>query len=121
MRGQRVRGRVQVTQVRGAIAALRGAHAQEVDVAERARRRVRRGETEPAGLEVLAQQRLQARLEERHLAARRPLDLVRVHVDGQDLMPEVRQADGVRKAEISGPDNGDGDGFPCAARTGIRH
>ena len=46
----------------------------------------------------------------------RPRDLLRIDVDGQDLMPEIRHADGVRKAEISGPDNGDGDGFPCAGR-----
>ena len=77
--------------------ALGGANAQEVDLAERADLRERRGEAEPAGVEVLPQQRLQAGFEKRGLAVRGLRDLLLVDVDRQHLVPEIRQADGVRE------------------------
>ena len=78
-----------------------------MDVAERADFGDRHGEPEPAGVQVLPQQRFQAGFEERGLAAGGLRDLLCVDVDGQHLVPEVRQADGVGKPEVSGPDHGD--------------
>ncbi len=60
-----------VGQVGGhAVGPLRGAHADEVDVAEVGDLLVGGGEAQPAGRQVLAQQLVQAGLVERHLAAR---------------------------------------------------
>jgi hypothetical protein len=87
--------------------ALGRSHAQEVDIAERADLGERQGEPEPAGVQVLPQQRFQAGFEERGLAPCGLRDLVRVDVDRQHLVPEVRQADGVGEPEVSGPDDGD--------------
>ncbi len=95
MRGQRAGRRVDEAEVRPAAGALRCPHAQEVDLAERSDLGERRGEAEPAGVQVLPQQRLQAGFEERDLAVRGLGDLVLVDVDRQHLVPEVRQADGV--------------------------
>ena len=81
--------------------------AQEVHLAERAGLGERQGEPEPARVQVLPQQRLEAGLEERGLAVRRHRDLLRVDVDRQHLVTEVGQADGVGEAEVSGPDDGD--------------
>ncbi len=97
VRGQRVSRRVDVAQVRLACLALGCPHAQEMDLAERSYLGERRGEAEPAGIEVLAQQGFQAGFEERSLAARGPCELLLVDVDGQHVMPEIRQADGVRE------------------------
>ena len=67
VRGEPVDDRVDVGQVGGVLALLlRGAHADEVHVAERRGLGVRRGEPQPARLHVLAQQRLEAGLEERN-------------------------------------------------------
>jgi hypothetical protein len=79
---------VHVRQVGGGAAPLlRGAHAHEVDVAELPDLREVGGEAKPSGVQVLAQQRFQARLEERRLAARGTGDLLLVDVDGEHLMP----------------------------------
>jgi hypothetical protein len=64
------------------------------------------GEVEPAGVQVLAQQGFQTGFEERDLAPGRLGDLLFIDVDGQYLMPEVRHGDGMREAEVSGPDDG---------------
>src|ERR1039457_584163 len=69
--------------------------------------RERQGEPEPSGIQVLAQQRLQAGLEERDFALGGLGDLLFVDVDRQYLMPEVRQADGMGQTEVPDPDNGD--------------
>src|SRR5205807_5938258 len=87
--------------------ALGRAHAQEVHLAELADLGERQGEPEPARVQVLPQQRLEAGLEERGLAVRGHRDLFRVDVDRQHLVAEVGQADGVGEAEVSGPDDGD--------------
>ena len=86
-----------VAQVRLACLALGCPHAQEVDLAERSDLRERCGEAEPAGIEVLAQQGFQAGFEERGFAARGPRELLLVDVDGQHVMPEIGQANGVRE------------------------
>jgi hypothetical protein len=88
---------VDEAEIRLAARALRSPHAQEVDLAERPDLRERRGEAEPPGVQVLPQQRFQAGLEERGLAAGGRGDLVLVDVDGQHVVPEVSQADGVGK------------------------
>ena len=82
-------------------------HAKEVDLTEVTDLGERHGEPEPAGFQVLPQQRFQAGFEERGLALRCLVDLLRVDVDRQHLVPEVRHADGVDEAEVSGPDDGD--------------
>jgi hypothetical protein len=66
-----------------------------VDLAELPDRAERRGEAEPASVQVLSQQRFQARFEERGLAVRGLADLFFVNVHRQHLVPEVGQADGV--------------------------
>ena len=107
VRGERLGRAVDGAEVGLAALALGRSHAQEVEIAERADLSERHGEPEPACIEVLPQQRFQAGFEERDLAAGGLRDLGRVHVDGQHLVAEVGQADGMGKPEISGPDDGD--------------
>jgi len=107
VRGERPGRGVDRAEVGPARLALGRAHAQEVDLAERADLGERQGEAEPAGVQVLPQQRFQAGLEERGLAVGGHRDLLRVDVDRQHLMAEIGQADGVGEAEVSGPDDGD--------------
>jgi hypothetical protein len=72
------------------------------------------GEPEPASVEVLPQQRLKPRLEKRCLAARRLGDLLGVHVNGEYLVAEIRHADGVGKAQVTGADDADAQNLSVA-------
>ena len=107
MRGERLGRGVDRAKVSATGPALGRAHAQEVHLAELTDLGERQGEPEPARVQVLPQQRLEAGLEERGLAVRGHRDLFRVDVDRQHLVAEVGQADGVGEAEVSGPDDGD--------------
>jgi hypothetical protein len=107
VRGERLGRGVDRAKVSPAGLALGRAHAQEVHLAELADLGERQGEPEPARVQVLPQQRLEAGLEERGLAVRGHRDLFRVDVDRQHLVAEVGQTDGVGEAEVSGPDDGD--------------
>ena len=107
VRGERARGGVDEAEVGLAGLALRRADAQEVDLPELRHLGERHGEAESAGVQVLPEQRFQAGFEERCLALRGLGDLVVVYVDGQHFVAEVRHADGVGQAEVSGSDDGD--------------
>ena len=107
MRGERLGRGVDRAEVGTARLAFGRAHAQEMHLAERADLGERHGEAEPARVQVLPQQRFEARLEEWRLAPCGHRDLLRVDVDRQHLVAEVGQADGVGEAEVSGPDDGD--------------
>jgi hypothetical protein len=78
-----------------------------VDITELSDLSERRGEPEPAGIQILPQQWFQAGLEEWGLAFRGFRYLLFVYVDRQYLVPEVRHADGMGEAQVSGPDDGD--------------
>jgi len=107
VRGQRVGGSVQLRQVRLPALALRRAHTQEVHVSEGADLGEGVGEPQPAGVEVLAQQGLQAGLEERRSPGRGQFQLAEVGVDGQHVVTEVRHADRVGQAQVTSADHGD--------------
>ncbi len=97
---------VDVTHVRRVRAGvLRSADADEVDVSPGRGLREGGREGQTAGLQVLAEQLLQPRLEEGHLAGGKTGDLVRVHIDTDDLEPELGHADGVGRAQIAGSDH----------------
>src|SRR5690606_21859499 len=84
---------------------LRGAHAQEVHVAEVGGLLVGGGEPEPPALQSPAQHGLQAGLEERQVTGREPGDPLLVHVEAEHLEPEVGHAGGVGGAEIARSDD----------------
>jgi hypothetical protein len=108
---QPVDDRVDVAQVGGVLALLlRRAHAQEVHVAERRDLGVRRGEPQPAGLHVLAEQRLQVGLEERDPTLRQGGDLLVDDVHAEDLEAELGHARGMGGAEVAGAEHADAEG-----------
>ena len=78
-----------------------------MDVPEVSHLGERVGEPEPARLEVLAQQRLEARLEERNFSGCGPGQFLPVYVDREHLVAKVRHADRVGQAEVADPDGGD--------------
>ncbi len=47
----------------------------------------------------------QARFVDRHATAAEQLDLVRIHVEGDDFVTEMRHAGGRHQAYVSGTDN----------------
>ena len=107
VRGEAVDDRVDVAQVRGAgTGLLRGADADEVDVAELCGLGERRAEPEAAGLDGAGEHLVEARLEERGPAGAQQLDLARVDVDAEDLVPEVGHAGRVNCSEVSGSEDG---------------
>ena len=58
-------------------------------------------EAETTGVEALAQQRLEPRLEERNLTGRESADLRLVDVDAEHVEPELGHADRVGRAEVT--------------------
>jgi hypothetical protein len=105
VRRQRDGRRPHIAQVGLADLALGRPYAQEVDRTEAADLGERPAEPEPAGFQVLPQQRFQAGFEERDLTLRGLGDLLFVDVDRQHVVAEVRHADRVGEAEVSGPDD----------------
>ena len=85
--------------------ALRGAHADEVDVAELGGVLGAGRETQLARRDVLGQQLGQPGLEERHLALGQPRDLGLVDVDTDDLVAELGHGRGVGGTEIPRTDH----------------
>jgi hypothetical protein len=67
---------------------------------------VGRGESEPAGVQLLLDELRQARFVERHIALLEALDLRLVHVKPDDVMPQCRHRGGVGRTEITGADDG---------------
>ena len=106
-----------VTQIRFPAGPLRRAHAQEMHVPEVSHLGERVGEPEPARLEVLAQQRLEARLEERNFSGYRPGQFLPIHIDREHLVAEVRHAYRVGQAEVADPDGGDTQRTPGYAQS----
>ncbi len=97
---------VDVTHVRRVRAGvLRSAHADEVDVGPGRGLREGGRKGQAAGLQVLAEQFLQSGLEEGHFTGGKTGDLVRVHIDTDDLEPQLGHADGVGRAQIAGSDH----------------
>jgi hypothetical protein len=108
VRGQAVDHRVDEGQVRGVLALLlRRPDAQEVHVAERRHLGVRRGEAQPARLELLAQQRFEPGLVERDLTGAEQLDLGSVDVHAEHLEAELGHADRVGRPEVSSAEDGE--------------
>src|SRR6185503_20581349 len=107
VRGERLGRGKDRAEIGPARLALGRADAQEMHLAERADLGERHGEPQSARVQVLPQQRFETGLEERGLPARGHRDLLRVDVDREHVVAEVGQADGVREAEVSGPDDGD--------------
>jgi len=100
-------GALHVREVRGhAVGALRGADADEVDVAELGNLGIRGGEPQPTGRQVLAEQLVEAGLVERNVTAGQLGDLGLVDVEADHLIAELREADCVGRAEISGAQKG---------------
>ena len=66
--------------------------------------------------QVLAQQLLEAGLEERHVAGGQRVDLACVDVDAEHVVAELGHADGVGGAEVAGADDGDPRGPSLAGR-----
>ena len=106
-----------VAQIRFPAGSLRRAHAQEVHVPEVSHLGERVGELEPARLEVLAQQRLEARLEERNFSGRSPGQFLPIYIDREHLVAKVRHADRVGQAEVADPDGGDTQRTPGYAQS----
>ena len=103
---------------------LRGAGADEVDVAELGRRRQVGGEPEPARVQGLAQELGQAGLVERHAAGGQRVDLRPVAVEGQHLVPEDGHADGMGGTEIARAEHGESrrlSGHRGLLVVGLRH
>jgi hypothetical protein len=86
---------------------LRCAHADEVHVRPLGQLGDRRGEPEPTGRGVPAHETLEIGLEERQDTLGERVDLGRVHVVRDHLVPELGQARRVRHAEIPRPDDAD--------------
>ncbi len=103
---QRVDCGMEMAQFGCAVGRLRRAHAQEVGCSEFRHLGEGGGEPQPAGLEVLPEQRFETRLEERHLATGNPRELVRVHVQAHHVMAEIGHADRVTEAQVAGADHG---------------
>jgi hypothetical protein len=74
-----------------AICPLRRAHADEVHVGELGGLPVGRRETQPPGREIAAQQLVDPRFVERHVAARELRDLCLVDVEADDLESQLRK------------------------------
>jgi hypothetical protein len=117
---ERVGGRVHVAEVGGPVGCLRRSDAEKMDIAEGPRFGERIREPEAASLEVLAQQRLETRLKERSLALGGHGHLVLIHVEREDVVAEVRHADGVREAEVTGADHGQPHAGVRRAHVGLR-
>jgi len=85
---------------------LRRADAEEVDVAELGNLVIGRREPQATGREVLAEQGLEARLVERHLAVGQLGNLGCIDVEAEHLEAELRHAHSVRGAEVAGAQHG---------------
>ncbi|OBH22226.1 hypothetical protein A5692_07550 [Mycobacterium sp. E342] len=114
-RHQRVDDRVHVAQV-GAVLALllRCPDPEEVHVGELGRHVVVGGEPQPPRRQVLGQQLAQAGLVERDVTAGELGDLPRVDVDADDLVSQLRHADGVGCTQVTGAEHG------ASHMTGVR-
>ena len=71
---------------------------------------VRRGEPEPAALDVLAQQGLEVRLVERGAALGERGDLLLVHVHADDVEAELGHGGRVRRTEVAGAEDAEAQG-----------
>jgi len=89
-----------------AVGPLGGAHADEVDVAERGRLGVVGGEAQSTGREVALEDVVQAGLVDRHLASAEHLDLASVDIDPEHFVAQLGETDRVRGAKVSGTDEG---------------
>ena len=86
---------------------LRGADAEEVDVAVLGGLGVGRGEAQPAGRERVGQQGVETGLVERRLAAPERVDLRRVDVEAEDVVTGHGHRGRVHGAEVAAADDGD--------------
>ncbi len=106
VRGERADHGVDLSEVGSVLTVLlRRPGTDEMNVPEVARFLVRRGEPDAAGLEVLAQQRFEPWLEERHLARGQRGDLALVDVETEYVEAQLGHADGVGGAEVTGSEN----------------
>jgi hypothetical protein len=102
VRHQRRDGGLDVLQIGAeSVAPLRCADADEVHVAELGRFAVVGREPQPAGREVAPKQFVQAGLVDRDLTGGQLRDLRFVHVEAENLVAQLREADRVRRTEIS--------------------
>src|SRR5690606_13053806 len=105
VRSKRLQGGVDVAEVRRQFAVpLRRADTQEVHVTELARLLVGGGEPQRLRLQVLAQQRLEVGLVERHPALLQRSDLGLVDVHAEHFESEFGHTRRMCRAEVAGPD-----------------
>ena len=104
--GDLARGGIDVGQVGMAVtAARRRADRDEHRGGLAHRLRQPRGEAQPAGPDVARHQRVEARLEDRHVAAFERRDLVRIAVDADHVMAEIGEAGAGDEADVAGADH----------------
>ena len=60
-----------------------------------------KGERQPACGDVLGHQHIQPGLENRHLACLQPINLARIFIDADHLMPEIRKTHARDQAHIA--------------------
>src|SRR5690606_21463626 len=78
-----------------------------MDVTELGRLPVVGREPQPARGEVAAQEIVEPGFVDRHLAGRQLSDLLFIDIEAEHVVPEFGEADGVRRAEIPGTDEGE--------------
>ena len=77
-----------------------------------------RRELDPTGLDVAMQQRIQARLMDRDLAAPQSIDLSLIHVHAYDVIACFRQAGSRHQTDVSRTENRDSHGGGRVAKGG---
>ncbi len=97
-----LRGGQHVLEIGGTVFAGRGAHGDELDVAERNALRDVIGEMQAPGLHVAAHQVFKARLVNGNAALAQQRDLGRIHVQAHDIVAHVRQARSRHQSYVTG-------------------
>jgi hypothetical protein len=94
------------SQVRGPVFIGRRSHGDDLKKAVFDALRGVGREFEPAGFGVASDERIEARLMDRHHALRQALDLGLIDIDAQDVVAGIRQARPRDEADVAGAEDG---------------